>query len=650
MKRKPSETEEKQPLIAESLSHVTKEIISYVNDSKHDYAIGLEGDWGSGKTRYLETVVRKELNEIKRKMLRVSMFGIKSAEELYERISVAFFRLDNNEDKWNQAKKTGLMQIPNAAKTGLAALGIDLTFNASMKAFVDLALDSEKHVLVFDDLERSIDGENGKALFGAINDLVENKKIKAIVVSSSFPTGEKNKNETLDSTIREKLIWRVYSFSPDPSALVGDVLGTISSSCEEIDWLGEIGRAANDIPCRNARAILKAERLVREICCLPCLASEDIALDSRRSALYDAAKHTLLICMGKEPTRPDDYTPSGSFSPEAIEHHMRVEDYERYSDLPPLAEYIRGDRPISSEAFDAEMRAYIAKRYPDSSDTIEMTKITEMHRFIYMFSDDDVNKALPRFVELVQRAQYSATILKDVIVFNTSLRDIGFEGLCTNEDLLASGRRVIDADPAFAFDFFRDHMPLIISFSDRQCVEMLEELDEYARSAYSKKALEGSALAIDASKPECGSTLAHALEESWQRGVDFTLHLPPDFIVECFVNSSPDGQYQIDSFFNGMKRYAVNATIPKQRYLWYKTLKEVAENHEGHDRLTGMRLEWLADHLSEIIRQVKPKEPLEIEAAGIQAEAPQGEQRPVSTNIDSSQDAIAEKPSGQESS
>ena len=99
-----------------------------------------------------------------------------------------------------------------------------------------------------------------------------------------------------------------------------------------------------------------------------------------------------------------------------------------------------------------------------------------------------------------------------------------------------------------------------------------------------------------------------------------------------------------------MKRYAVNATIPKQRYLWYKTLKEVAENHEGHDRLTGMRLEWLADHLSEIIRQVKPKEPLEIEAAGIQAEAPQGEQRPVSTNIDSSQDAIAEKPSGQESS
>ena len=48
-------------------SWIIEKIIKYIDDEKHRYAIALEGEWGSGKTRFLENDVKPHLEKKKKK-------------------------------------------------------------------------------------------------------------------------------------------------------------------------------------------------------------------------------------------------------------------------------------------------------------------------------------------------------------------------------------------------------------------------------------------------------------------------------------------------------------------------------------------------------------------------------------------------------
>lgn len=63
---------------------ITDEILNYVKDdtASVQFAICLYGEWGSGKTYYCENVLAPELEKSGYSMLRVSMFGVGTSEEL----------------------------------------------------------------------------------------------------------------------------------------------------------------------------------------------------------------------------------------------------------------------------------------------------------------------------------------------------------------------------------------------------------------------------------------------------------------------------------------------------------------------------------------------------------------------------------------
>ena len=81
-------------ILSESQQWLLAEIDKYVQDVDRRYAIAVEGPWGCGKTRFLNVVLAPSLKRKKKRMVRVSMFGLKTGDQLYEKIGATLLRLE----------------------------------------------------------------------------------------------------------------------------------------------------------------------------------------------------------------------------------------------------------------------------------------------------------------------------------------------------------------------------------------------------------------------------------------------------------------------------------------------------------------------------------------------------------------------------
>lgn len=79
-------------MVQYGLLETERVFLDYLNDSRR-YTVALQGPWGSGKTRYAEYVLAPWLKETGYKVLRVSMFGVSDADELYSRIVMAWLEI-----------------------------------------------------------------------------------------------------------------------------------------------------------------------------------------------------------------------------------------------------------------------------------------------------------------------------------------------------------------------------------------------------------------------------------------------------------------------------------------------------------------------------------------------------------------------------
>lgn len=160
-------------------------IDSYLKDKDNQYVIALEGDWGSGKTRFIEEKLAKHLEEGEYDLVRISMFGIAAADDLCERIVMALVHLSDKGMKTQSAAKTiggALGGIPRAL---IKRTGLSVNLNVGIQSVAYLML-RKKHFLVFDDVERRSEDSDDLALFGMMNDLVERLGIKVMLVSNDW--------------------------------------------------------------------------------------------------------------------------------------------------------------------------------------------------------------------------------------------------------------------------------------------------------------------------------------------------------------------------------------------------------------------------------------------------------------------------------
>lgn len=246
-----------------------EELAYYCNEAEPVGALLLTGEWGCGKTYLIENELREEVKETA-VVLRISLFGIASPEDIHAAVKGAWFEqfctlkgYDAVADKIDQGKKilSKLDFLPDWIK------GVGSTDIASFVPITN-QMEGKSVILVFDDLERcrmsSVD------VLGIINDYCENQKFHTIIVANQEKMKEKheptkitgeiqhfscngqhheapnhtsklsisvpqveNEGDLAFSEIKEKIIQRTVRYLPNYPAIVHAVISNLKYDDEE---------------------------------------------------------------------------------------------------------------------------------------------------------------------------------------------------------------------------------------------------------------------------------------------------------------------------------------------------------------------------------------------------------------------------------
>ena len=188
--------------------HIEEYLNNYLSLENPEYAILLNGKWGSGKTHFMQSFM-DDFQDENIKFIKISLFGLKNTNSIDEEIFQNLHPLLGSK----YAKLTG-----NILK-GAIKLGVNLdwnndntkdgTANINLQEFnlLDFFSDNKKSkqeiVFIFDDLERT--EINLKEILGYINYLVEQSDFKVIILANEEKIDESEYNE-----FKEKVIGKTF--------------------------------------------------------------------------------------------------------------------------------------------------------------------------------------------------------------------------------------------------------------------------------------------------------------------------------------------------------------------------------------------------------------------------------------------------------
>ena len=221
------------------MSKIIDEIMDYVKSKNTDYAIMIDGKWGSGKTYFwtkelkptIESTYYDQYNMYS--TIYVSLYGLTSVEEINKKV---FFELtqkmDKNINRYMQNRR--IKDMSEFTKRGLDVANYYGLLSASDKFDLDTVFTVNNRVICFDDFERaSIDYNK---LLGYINDFVEHDNIKVIILTNEYELMKKvNSDEYLK--LKEKVVGNTYSFKQNYADVIRNLIKTYKKDREVYDLM-----------------------------------------------------------------------------------------------------------------------------------------------------------------------------------------------------------------------------------------------------------------------------------------------------------------------------------------------------------------------------------------------------------------------------
>lgn len=191
-------------------------------------ALMVSGEWGCGKTYHIENVVIPILRQEGWNPTKVSLFGIESVNEIPLRIAANYKRPESDKCKGAE-KENKILWLYDWVKEKAGKVVAKLTQFASsiswLESFVDVKtlvstnsgllyklIPPEKTVIILDDIERVIDTIDIHPLLGAINDLVEQRGYKVVVIANNSYMQQKGEAKLV---FKEKVIEKTLVYEPD---------------------------------------------------------------------------------------------------------------------------------------------------------------------------------------------------------------------------------------------------------------------------------------------------------------------------------------------------------------------------------------------------------------------------------------------------
>ncbi|TVM18012.1 hypothetical protein DPQ33_07860 [Oceanidesulfovibrio indonesiensis] len=251
-----------------SNQHIENYLRYYVNPkTKPEHAVLITGEWGSGKTWFINKFVEQIITENESfKVFQVSLYGLNSLDD----IASEYFR------QAHPILSSRGMIVGRALGKAFAKgfLKLDLDGDQREDAQIKLGdldgvvskrdVNADKHLLVFDDVERcSIDIVE---LLGYINHFVEVQGYKAILLANEEKLEERwgesqNRTHGTFENIKEKLIGKTFCVSPDSTAAINAFVDEIAhkkaqSICK--DAFKKVVRIYEEAGYLNLRSIKRA--------------------------------------------------------------------------------------------------------------------------------------------------------------------------------------------------------------------------------------------------------------------------------------------------------------------------------------------------------------------------------------------------------
>ncbi|MDO4672002.1 MAG: hypothetical protein Q4A76_03745 [Porphyromonadaceae bacterium] len=188
----------------------------------------VSGEWGCGKTYHIEKVVMPALQKEEWNPVKVSLFGIKSVNEIPLRIADNYKwpECDKGEGTEKEKKRSWRCNWGEKKASKVLVKGAQIASSISwLESFVDVKtlvgnnsgllyklIPTKNTVIILDDVERVIDIIDVHILMGTINDLVEQRGYKVIVIANNSYMQQKGEAKLV---FKEKVIEKTLVYEPD---------------------------------------------------------------------------------------------------------------------------------------------------------------------------------------------------------------------------------------------------------------------------------------------------------------------------------------------------------------------------------------------------------------------------------------------------
>ena len=182
------------------MDDLLESVLDYVRSDYTDYAIMLNGEWGSGKTYFWNNRIKSKiesltLNGKRYKTIYMSLYGISNLEEISKKIFIETTQLMDKDLKryMHTHEHTG---IPEYAKTSIDMANFFGVSKSGEKIDYNEFFSVSDKVLCFDDLERA--NVDVIDILGYINNFVEHDHMKTIIICNEKELATKMKSENLE--------------------------------------------------------------------------------------------------------------------------------------------------------------------------------------------------------------------------------------------------------------------------------------------------------------------------------------------------------------------------------------------------------------------------------------------------------------------
>lgn len=150
-------------------------------------ALLIVGAWGSGKTYYIDNVVFKKLGEgdKPRQCIRVSLFGVKDTTDIPYRVFQAFTDQEVSDRTKGVVKFDKIRDWSNRIYNVFPKFKEYVDFSPLFtKGNAVYSLIPKDAVICFDDIERATETLDINEILGAVNELVENRHYKVLLIAN----------------------------------------------------------------------------------------------------------------------------------------------------------------------------------------------------------------------------------------------------------------------------------------------------------------------------------------------------------------------------------------------------------------------------------------------------------------------------------